>query len=253
MNEHITNLLTFRDPVAAWTHFAGFLWAVFAFAILWRLCAGDRVRQISVAIFTGTMCLLYLASGTFHALRLPPEQLRFFRLLDHTAIYCLIAGTYTPIFVVYLEGRFRTLFLRAIWFVAVVGSVIKWTLPMTYYPLTVAIYLGVGAFGLLPAPVIVRKTGWGGAFWGLLGAGLHGLGGILDAFGWPTLSTGWFGSHELFHVFVLLGTASHFVFMVLYVVPTRPRPLPRSEARPTFRPPVHAVVAEREGVAAGSG
>lgn len=250
MAGHITEWLTLRDPVAAWSHFAGFLWAVLAAVILWKLCSGDRLRQISVTFFTGSMCLLYLASGLFHALRLPPEQLGFFRSLDHTAIYCLIAGTYTPIFVALLEGRMRTLFLAAIWVLAVLGSVVKWTMPSNHYPLTVAMYLGVGAFGLLPAPVIVRKTGWGGAFWGLLGAAFHGLGGILDAFGWPMPLPGVIGSHEVFHVMVLAGTACHFVFIVRYVVPAPPSARPHPRLGKRLPSATSAPCRDRETVAA---
>jgi hemolysin III len=171
--------------------------------------------------------MLFLASGTYHALRLPPADLHLFRLFDHSAIYCLIAGTYTPIFYGTLSGRLRSSFLILIWSMALAGIAAKWTLPMTYYSATVSIYLTMGAIGLLPVPAIARVTGPGGAFWGLLGAGLHGLGGILDMIGWPVLYAGRFGSHELLHVLVIAGTAAHFVFIVRYVVPRRQHPLPQ--------------------------
>ena len=172
MGEETGFPMMLRDPVSAGTHYAGFLWAVFALLILWRLCQGQRAKQLSVACFTLSMCVLYLASGTYHALRLPPSQLLYFRQLDHSAIYCLIAGTYTPIFFVLLRGRVRTGFILLIWTMALAGIVAKWTLPMTYYPLTVAVYLVMGGIGLLPTPAIARVTGPGGAFWGLLRRGI---------------------------------------------------------------------------------
>jgi hemolysin III len=219
MPETILNYLTLRDPVAAWSHFAGLAWALFAAVILWRLSAGDRQRQISISFFTGSMCLVYLASGVYHALRLPPEQLRFFLKLDHSAIYLLIAGTYTPIFSALLTGWWRYGSLAVIWTLAGVGILLKWLMPIQYYPVTVAMYLVVGGVGLLPAPIVVRAVGWRGGFWGLLGAAFHGAGAILDVFGWPVFVPGVFGTHELLHVLVVAGTAAHFVFIVRYVVP----------------------------------
>jgi hemolysin III len=219
MGEHWAELMVMRDPVAAGSHFAGFLWGLFATAILWRLSQADRSRQLSVACFTVSMCVLYLASALYHALRLPPDQLHFFRMLDHSAIYCLIAGTYTPIFFVLLRGRLRTVFICLMWGMAAAGIIAKWSLPLNYYPLTVGLYLTMGGIGLLPIPAIARETGWGGAFWGLTGAGLHGSGGILDVLGWPRIYPGVFGSHELLHVLVIAGTAAHFVFIMRYVVP----------------------------------
>jgi hemolysin III len=219
MLDDFSTMVALRDPVSAGSHYAGFAWALFALVILWRLGRGDRARQVSVAIFGLSMCILYLASGTYHALCLPPEQLHFYKMLDHSAIYGLIAGTYTPIFFVLLRGRLRATFLTLMWTMAIAGIIGKWTLPTTYYPMTVGMYITMGAIGLAPIPAIARATGPGGAFWGLFGAVCHGTGGILDVVRWPVFYDGVFGTHELLHVLVLAGTAAHFVFIVRYVIP----------------------------------
>src|SRR5688572_20509163 len=133
------------------------------------------------------MVLLYAASTAYHALQLPPEQLQIVRLLDHTAIYLLIAGTYTPVFVVLLRGRFRAGLLAGMWGLALMGSVWKWSLPASHYALTVAVYLGMGWVGLLSIVHVVRAIGFRALSYGLLGGLSYTLGALCDLRGWPDL------------------------------------------------------------------
>jgi hemolysin III len=233
MQQENIPFLGLRDPVSSTTHFAACLFGIFVTTLLWRLARGrGRRAQLALAVFGASMVLLYGASATYHALRLPPERLRFFQLLDHSAIYLLIAGTYTPAFYFLLpDAAPRRWFLSGIWLFALAGIVCKWAIPEVPYWLTVALYLGMGWVGVFTATDMLGAVGLRGMAWGLWGGLAYTLGGLADLFHWPRVLPGLFGSHEVFHLFTMGGTFCHFIFMVKHVFPfrhraARPRPLP---------------------------
>jgi hemolysin III len=209
-----------RDPISSLTHLAGAVLAIPVTVALWRLCRGDRVRQWGMAVFGTSLFVLYAASGTYHALRLPRADLRFFQLLDHSAIYGLIAGTYTPAYLVLLRPRpSKYLLLGGIWLLAAVGIACKWMLPMTPYGLTVALYVGLGWVALFSVVELFGAVGVTGLAWALGGGLLYTLGALCDYFAWPVLVPGVFGGHEMLHVLDLCGSCCHVYFMAHYVVP----------------------------------
>jgi hemolysin III len=210
-----------RDPVSAATHLFWCVPAFFFTALLLRLARGDRLRWWSVACFGASMCLLYAASGTYHALRVTPRVLEFFRLLDHSAIYVLIAGTYTPVFAVLLRGPLRAWLLGLVWGLALVGIACKWLLPIPVYSITVGLYLALGYIGVIPMVQLVRAVGLRGMAWGVAGGLLYSVGAVFDVVGWPVFYPGVFGTHEVEHVLDMGGTLIHVVFIVRYVLPFR--------------------------------
>ena len=176
-----------RDPVASLTHLFGFLAALYLAALLWRLARGDRGRQLGVGVFGLSMCLLYFASGTYHAIVRPQWLIDFFQRLDHSAIYVLIAGTYTPIYLVLLPRPLRTRLLVLMWTLAGIGIVCKWLMPLGAYELSVGLYVGMGWAGLLSAVALVRAIGWRATGFGVLGGVFYTVGGICDALKWPVI------------------------------------------------------------------
>jgi hemolysin III len=211
-----------RNPVSAGTHLVWCAWAVFVALFLWRLARGDRYRQFCVAVFGVSMVLLYGASGTYHALTVDEPTLHYFRLLDYSAIYLLIAGTYTPLFGLVLHGRTRLVLLTSMWLAAVVGIACKWLLPAPPYGLTVGVYIAMGWMGLLPMGHLVRALGWRAMGWAILGGLLYTAGGLCDALHWPVLLPHVVTSHEVLHVFDMGGTAVHVYFVVRFLLPYRP-------------------------------
>jgi hemolysin III len=212
----------FRNPVSASTHLLWCLLAVYTTSLLWRLSRGDRVRQLSTGAFGLSMVLLYGASGAYHAV--PSEDpllIKYLRLLDHSAIYVLIAGTYTPVFAVLLRGRLRVVLLSLVWGLAAVGISAKWILPWPRYELTVSLYIAMGWIGLIPIWQLIRAVGIHGMFWGLLGGLLYTFGGVCDAACWPTLLPGVIGYHEVLHLLDMGGTLVHVFFVIRYVLPFR--------------------------------
>jgi hemolysin III len=222
MGPHDITPFVFRQPVSAGTHLLGCLWALLVVRVLWALARGDRLRQGSVGCFGLSMVLLYGASAAYHATPASaPRLIDYLRMLDQSAIYLLIAGTYTPIFAVLLRGRLRSVMLALVWGLAGTGIACRWLLPAPPNEVTVGLYLALGAVGLTPAPALARAIGLRGLAWGLLGALLYTLGGLCDAACWPILYPRVVGYHEVLHLLDLGGTFTHVFFIVHYVLPFR--------------------------------
>jgi hemolysin III len=215
-------LLELRDPVSSSTHLFMCFWAIFATLLMWRVTGGDRWRRLSVAIFGLSMVLLYFASGLFHGLMLPREQLRFYQKLDQSAIYLLIAGTYTPVMALLLTGRMRAAMLGGIWIMAFAGIGCMWLLPKVPHSATVSIYLGMGWFGMLGIWQYFVAVGWRGMAWALGGAGFYTLGAVFELAKWPVIVPGIVQAHEMLHLCDMVGTYCHFVFIFHYVIVYRP-------------------------------
>jgi hemolysin III len=213
------------DPISAATHFAALLLATAGTLFLWRLCRGDHSRRRLLACFGLSMMTLYAASTIYHALPVRPEHRWVFRLLDQSAIYGLIAGTYTPAFALLIRaGRRRWLLLGGIWLFAVAGVVCKWSLPSEPFGLTIGLYLGMGWMALLPIVELTRAVGWRGILWAAGGGVCYTLAAVADLIDWPVFAPYVFGAHELSHLLDMAGTGCHFVFMVSFVVPFAPAP-----------------------------
>jgi hemolysin III len=150
-----------------------------------------------------------------------PTLIRYFQKLDHSAIYVLIAGTYTAVFAVLLNGRRRVVLLGLVWGLAATGIACKWLLPWPPYWLGVGLYVGMGWVGVFPAYPLIRAVGLRGMGCALAGGILYTAGGICDAVQWPVLYPGVVGSHEVLHLLDMGGTLTHVVFIVHYILPFR--------------------------------
>jgi hemolysin III len=209
-----------RQPVSAGTHLFWCLWAVYATGLLWRLCRGDRKRQLAVGCFGLSMVLLYAASGVYHTIPAGlPRLIESFRRLDHSMIYVLIAGTYTPVYAVIFHGQQRVVLLSLVWSLAAAGIACKWLLPFPPYALGVALYIAMGWVGLISIVPLIRAIGLRGMGWALAGGVLYMIGGVCDALRWPVLYPGVVGSHEVLHVLDMGGTFIHVFFIVRYILP----------------------------------
>jgi hemolysin III len=211
--------LFLRDPVASASHLFSAACAIYVTLLLWQLTRSRRERRFSVMLFGVWMVILYSASGIYHALKIPEESLQWFRHLDRSAIYGLIAGTYTPIISILLTGRFRLFLLTLMWMLAFAGMICEWFVEKPPYTVVVAIYLGVGSLGLLGVPGYYRALGWSRLKWGLLGGLFYAIGGVSDMLRWPILWPGVFQSHEMLHFCDMAGTCCHIYFITRFVIP----------------------------------
>jgi hemolysin III len=212
----------FRNPVSAVTHLAWCLWAVVVTLLLWRLARGDRRRQLAVGCFGLSMVLLYAASGVYHAVpAAAPRLVGWLRLLDHSMIYVLIAGTHTPVFTLLLRGRARVFCLALIWSLAALGVGCKLLLPWPPYAVTVGLYIAMGWVCLLAIVPLARTVGLRGIGMALAGGVLYMAGGVCDACAWPVLFPGVVGPHEVLHVLDMGGTLAHVYFVARFLLPFR--------------------------------
>lgn len=208
-----TPLFQVRDPMSALTHFIAFIAAIFATPFLLIHAAetgADRLHLISLSIFMLSMVLLYGASTAYHTFSLTEKGCRTLKKLDHTMIFYLIAGSYTPVCVVALQN-YRLLAL--VWSLAVAGTVFKLCWVCCPKWVSSVIYIAMGWSCLTAMPEIIATLDKWGFFWLLLGGIFYTVGGVVYALKPKRLEGKFFGIHEIFHVFVMAGSVCHYVFM----------------------------------------
>ncbi len=213
--------ITIREPGSAITHFIGMMMAVFA-AIPLLVKAGlssGTTNLSAMAIFMASMILLYGASATYHSVNLTGKALRIFRKLDHMMIFVLIAGSYTPVCLIVLGGSLGYALLALVWGIALAGMLIKalWiTCPKWF---SSVIYIAMGWVCVLVFGRLLDTLSLGAFLWLLTGGLLYTVGGVVYALKLPIFNSKHqnFGSHEVFHLFVMAGSICHFIFMYTYV------------------------------------
>ena len=207
-----------RDPLSALTHFIGFLAVIPVFVCLLER-AETNLQMIAFAIFGLSLMMLYGASTIYHTLKLSAEKIAFLRRIDHMMIFVLIAGTYTPVCLVPLAGKWGTILLTAIWLIALAGVFMKIFWMGAPRWLSTMIYVVMGWLSITAFVPLLKAVGWGG-FGMLLGGGIaYTVGALIYALKKPNLAIlKSFGFHEIFHVFVMIGSAFHIAFMFMYVL-----------------------------------
>lgn len=213
--------ITIREPGSAITHFIGMIAAVFA-AVPLLVKAGVTSGEKSftaMAVFMASMVLLYGASAAYHSVNLKGRALRIFRKLDHMMIFVLIAGSYTPVCLIVLGGEMGYTLLALVWGIALAGMLIKafWiTCPKWF---SSVIYISMGWVCVLVFGRLLDTLSTGAFLWLLAGGIIYTVGGVIYALKLPLFNSRHksFGSHEVFHLFVMAGSICHFIFMYVYV------------------------------------
>ena len=211
-NHHRSN-----DIVSGVLHAIGFGLAIAALVLMVIWASGGR-EVTAVSIFGAGLILLYLASATYHLF--PPHHIRlklFLRQLDHVMIYVLIAATYTPICLVTISGAWGWTIFGIGWGLAVLGICLT-LIPKLHVPVWVAVlhYLCMGWLVVIALPVVLNATSLAGFSWLLAGGVAYTLGTVFfgGSFVWKIRG---FGLHEVFHLWVMLGSFCHFWFVLWYI------------------------------------
>jgi hemolysin III len=193
------------------THGLGFVASVVALPVLIisSLRRGDALQVTGAATFGVSLILLYAASTVYHSFPHSPSR-RTLRVIDHSAIYILIAGSYTPFMLGALRGYIGYSMLAAVWIMAIAGIVLKSTHGFGHPVLTVVPYIVMGWLCAIAAKPLIAHVGAAG-FWWLLAGGLCYTGGIAFYATDKRLRYG----HAVWHIFVLAGSTCHF-FAVLW-------------------------------------
>ncbi len=207
-------------PYSALTHGVGIILALLALAVLLHITIyQSAIRITAVTVYAVSMLCLYTASTVYHSLNTGVQGRLFLRKLDHLMIYFLIAGTYTPICMISLGGTLSgRVMLIAIWAMALLGG--GFTLFWIGMPrfLTSLIYLVMGWIAIFAIYPLHRAMGPLSFAMLLTGGVLYSVGGILYALKWPGRNNPYFGCHEIFHVFIVLGSICHFIMIYQLVV-----------------------------------
>lgn len=215
------NLNKIKDPGSAVTHFIAMILSVIgAVPLLLKVSRQpERTYAISLLIFILSMIGLYAASTIYHTLDISPKINRTLRKLDHMMIFILIAGTYTPICTIVLGGSTGWTLLAAVWGIAAAGILINilWiTCPKWFSSL---IYIAMGWICVLAFTKIIHSLPAAGFAWLLAGGIIYTVGGVIYALKLPIFNSSHknFGSHEIFHLFVMGGSLCHYVLMYCFV------------------------------------
>ncbi len=176
------------------------------------VAVGAGRHIVSAAIFGSTLILLYLASSLYHGI-VQPRLKAIMEIADHSAIYLLIAGTYTPFALLALGGTLGWILLGSIWFMAALGVFVQVRFPGRFRGLMTFLYIAMSWSAVVAAKPMLTSLPTAGSIWLLVG-GLFYTGGVFFYYKkrFPF-------SHAVWHLFVLAGSASHFVAVYQYVLP----------------------------------
>lgn len=213
--------ITIREPGSAITHFIAMMMAVFASVplLIKAFISSGNTAFTAMLVFMLSMILLYGASTTYHSINVSDHVLRIFRKIDHMMIFVLIAGSYTPVCLILLDGKLGHTLLFVVWAIALLGILIKalWiTCPKWFSSI---LYIAMGWVCIFIFNQLWSSLSHSAFLWLLAGGIIYTAGGVIYALKLPLFNARHrnFGSHEIFHLFVMAGSICHFIFMYCYL------------------------------------
>lgn len=213
-------LLHLKDPGSAITHGIGAILSLLAiYPLLKKTFLGvNREHIMSITIFILSMVILYTASTMYHSVHCSVKKEIILRKLDHAMIFILIAGSYTPICRIVLAGKTGTILLTFVWGLSILGILFKmfWINCPKYLSSILYITLGWACvFAFIP---IIHSLQTPAFLLLLIGGILYTVGGVIYAIKPPIFQIAkYFGNHEVFHIFVMLGSLCHFLVVYLFL------------------------------------
>ena len=196
------------------THGIGFALSIAGLVVVVAFAAvhGGARHVVACSIYGATLVILYLASTLYHSIWAPKVK-RIFKMIDHMAIYLLIAGTYTPFTLISLQGMWRWSVFGVIWGLALLGIIYKIFFLGRWRGVSVTIYLAMGWLCVIAFKPLVRSLSPGGVSWLAAGGLAYSIGVIFYV--WKALPY----HHAIWHLFVMAGSICHFFSVMLYVLP----------------------------------
>ncbi len=194
------------------THLVGFIASIvgLVFLIIYAIMFGDYRHITSFTIFGVSMITLYLASTLYHSAKKPKSRMRL-KIFDHSAIYLLIAGSYTPFAMVTLEGAWSWAVLSVIWGLAIIGIIVKLYHTGKFKTLSTLSYVLMGWVVVFAGKPLVENLSTNGLKWLIWGGASYLIGAVFYSIKKLPYK------HAIFHCFVLVGTACHYFSVLLYV------------------------------------
>ncbi len=209
-----------REPINAFTHLFGALLAVVGLIVLLTITIKTNSTPksiIAIIIFGISMILLYSASGIYHLVIGSDKLIGVLKKVDHSMIFILIAGSYTPFCLLGLNGGWKWTFITLIWTIAIVGVLLTiFYINMPRFIKT-TIYIFMGWLAIIAIYPLYLSLTFLGVLWLLIGGVSYTIGGIIYGLKKPNFST-IFGSHEIFHIFVMLGSSFHYWAILKFII-----------------------------------
>jgi hemolysin III len=203
-----------REPINGLTHLGGAIAALIGQIVLMTIAWSGAIKVISVLIYGVSLILLFSASATYHLVKAGPKTIQILRKIDHSAIFLLIAGTYTPICLIAFTGFYRWGLLAIVWSIALIGIIVKIFYINAPRWLAAGVYVLMGWLSVFAAGQMVMSLSSTTLAWLIAGGIIYTLGAVVYATKIFDISPGKFGYHEVWHLFVLAGAAAHFIAIV---------------------------------------
>jgi hemolysin III len=212
-------MLRFREPVNGLTHLFAAIAALFGSIYLIAVGWGNTVKVVSLLVYGISLVLLFSASATYHLVKAEPKMLVRLRKFDHSAIYLLIAGTYTPICLNMLTGFWKFGLLGIIWGLALVGIGVKIFFIRAPRWLTAVVYVMMGWLSILGVKELIARLPGAALGWLLAGGIIYTLGAVIYSTKLFNFIPDRFGFHEVWHIFVILAALAHYILIAVYIAP----------------------------------
>ncbi len=213
-----------KDPGSAITHFIAMLMATFAATpLLIKALSKGKDSAVCCLIFIVSMILLYGASTIYHSFDKGERINKILKKFDHAMIFVLIAGSYTPICLLVIGGKVGIGLLSLVWGVGIVGIIFKLCWVTCPKWLSSVMYIAMGWLCVLAFSPIMNNMTHNALMWLIVGGVIYTVGGILYAIKTPRVNAfnerhKLFGTHEIFHLFVMAGSICHFVLIYNFIV-----------------------------------
>nr|WP_241244190.1 hemolysin III family protein [Marinitoga sp. 38H-ov] len=204
LGEEVANSIT--HGIGAILSFVGLI-----ILIIFSVLKGNSLQTFSVTIYGISLFLLYLASTLYHSIQNKKIK-HILEIIDHSAIYLLIAGTYTPFTLVTLNGKIGWTIFITVWVLAIIGISLKPFFVKRFRILSTLLYIAMGWIIIFAIKPLVSLLPFGGILWLIIGGLLYTIGAIFYV--WRKLPYG----HMIWHLFVLGGSISHFIAVFFYVL-----------------------------------
>lgn len=197
-----------------YSHLTGVILALIGTAVLLSAASYSTPALLTALIYGLCVTFLFAASALYHAFKRMENETSCWRKLDHFAIFCMIAGTYTPVCYLYLEGAWRWSMMGVQWGLVAFGLALQFTPRRTPRFLQTLIYIVMGWSAVIPLRQILAAMTGGQVILMFAGGVAYTLGALVYAIRKPRLFPGIFGFHELFHILVLIGAALHYAMIL---------------------------------------
>ena len=206
-----------RDPISGLTHLAAAILSFLGLIALIIFSWGESAKLASLTVYGISLTLMFSASATYHMTISSPKVIEILRKVDHSAIYLLIAGTYTPFCINAFTGFWKWGLLSIIWSLAIIGVGIKVFIVRAPRWVNAGVYLLMGWLVISAVQEMLNTLPAGALTWLIAGGVIYTLGAIIYITKKMDFKPGIFGFHDVWHIFVILAATAHYISILVYI------------------------------------